>query len=602
MRISPDIKTTLWIFFAALLMLWMFPTAAQTPPADITADSTAPGTAISEVTAPVDDLLSPLELTNDGSLPSDIVLLLDNSGSMKANDPQFLTAKAVTEFINQLDYNTRLAIVIFDQKVKLAFPLTEIDDQSRQKMLNSLKQINYRGLHTNSPDGLERAIYELKLHAREDTERFIIFLTDGIVDTGDKQKDAIGVDWMRKELAADARGNNIRIFGIAFTDGADFKLIQSLAQQTDAAYYRAFTADDIAPVFNKINEAIAEARRKAAEPVVKPLPPPMIVPAPPPAPVIVKITEQPAEENLTTQYMLFGIVGLLIVVIIIVLLRRGGGATDEHHAGIPEVKLIDVYGVSGQKEYTLNTELTLIGRVKGKESDDVSHIVINKKSVSRHHAVIEYRNHAFWLMDQGSGNGTTLNGSAVTEERRLKHGDVICFDDFEFTFTEPELEQSDATVMQASNHQAPANIAFDEDNTAILPREKAPPPPAPPAAAPEPVPPPPAPPAAPPEPAPPPPAPPPSAEEAKEAALADDIAHWDLEAYDGDDENNVDKTIPPGSVEASPDKSDTSDKSDEQSADSDDLIEESDDGFHPAKTMTPDQFERLFSEIDKGKK
>ena len=77
-----------------------------------------------------------------------LMMYWGNSGSMKSNDPQFLTPKAVTEFINQLDYSTRLGIVIFDQKVTLAHPLTEVSEQSRSEMLSSLDKINYKGLYT----------------------------------------------------------------------------------------------------------------------------------------------------------------------------------------------------------------------------------------------------------------------------------------------------------------------------------------------------------------------------------------------------------------------------------------------------------------------
>ncbi|MCW8963963.1 MAG: VWA domain-containing protein, partial [Gammaproteobacteria bacterium] len=317
-----------------------------------------------------ESVLSPAPaISASTAVPSDIVLLLDNSGSMKVNDPKFLTAKAVTQFINQLDHDTRLGIVIFDQKVTLAHPLTQVTDESRTAMLNSLKQINYRGLHTNSPDGLERAIYELKLHAREDTERFIVFLTDGIVDTGDKQKDITKVDWMRKELAADASGHDIKIFGIAFTDGADFQLIQSLAQQTNAEYFRAFTADKIADVFVQIQDRITRARQEALqaelEASMPPPPPPAPVvvepprPAPPPKPIIVQVPEQ-REDNKMTQYMLFGIAGLLVLVLAIVLLRGRSSAPAGHAAKpgavkIPDVQLVDMRGVTDQQSYPLTT-------------------------------------------------------------------------------------------------------------------------------------------------------------------------------------------------------------------------------------------------------
>ncbi len=57
-------------------------------------------------------------------LTKDVVLVLDNSGSMKKNDPDFLVSKAVKEFISQQDENTRVAIVIFDQGVRLPVALT----------------------------------------------------------------------------------------------------------------------------------------------------------------------------------------------------------------------------------------------------------------------------------------------------------------------------------------------------------------------------------------------------------------------------------------------------------------------------------------------
>ena len=74
----------------------------------------------------------------ESHLKKDVILVLDNSGSMKKNDPQFLTKQAVTEFINKLDESTRVAIIIFDQDVRMAVPLTEITSASRQGLLDSL--------------------------------------------------------------------------------------------------------------------------------------------------------------------------------------------------------------------------------------------------------------------------------------------------------------------------------------------------------------------------------------------------------------------------------------------------------------------------------
>ncbi len=198
----------------------------------------------------------------------DVVLLLDNSGSMRQNDPEFLTRRAVTEFLDGLTEHTRIAIVVFDQKVRMAAPLTPITEATRDGLLEKLAIIDYRGRFTNSPAGMERAIYELKRHGRADAEKTVIFMTDGIVDTGDPTRDRELAKWMRESLAAEAAAAGIRIFGIAFTDAADFQLIQTLTFTTGGTYFRAIGADDIGTVFERIDASLqlAEARTLRSRP------------------------------------------------------------------------------------------------------------------------------------------------------------------------------------------------------------------------------------------------------------------------------------------------------------------------------------------------
>ncbi len=204
--------------------------------------------------------------------PKDLVLVLDNSGSMKNNDPDFLTGVAVRRFLDQLDDDSRVAILIFDQQVRLALPLTPLNDSSRKQFLQGLEQVNYKGLHTDSPAAIERAIYELKVNGRPAADRSIVFMTDGIVDTGNQAMDAEKSAWLRDDLASEAADEKIRIFGIAFTDNADFMLIQSLSQRTSGEYFRAYGADDIENVFGRIRVALAGDRVAAGAAAADDLP------------------------------------------------------------------------------------------------------------------------------------------------------------------------------------------------------------------------------------------------------------------------------------------------------------------------------------------
>src|ERR671915_910111 len=95
--------------------------------------------------------------------PKDIMLVLDNSGSMKKNDPQFLMRKMVSAFADGLAPDSRLGLVLFDERVHRVLGLTAVDAPDFKDMIGaSLKRLDYSGKLTDIPAGVERAIYELQ--------------------------------------------------------------------------------------------------------------------------------------------------------------------------------------------------------------------------------------------------------------------------------------------------------------------------------------------------------------------------------------------------------------------------------------------------------
>ena len=387
----------------------------------------------------------------------DVMLVLDNSGSMKKNDPDFLTGKAVQEFIRQQDENTRVGIVIFDQTVRLPVSLTDASLANRENILDSIEAINYKGLFTDSPAGMERAIYELKNNGHDNAMKSIIFMTDGIVDTGDPEQDLEKSKWLREDLASDAADNEIKIFGIAFTDEADFQLIQSIAQKTEGEYYRALRAEDLHNVFAQINTIIN------IPPQPKPVPETVSVPvtesvqsapvqtAPPPASVIIEVPAQTMgqEERIRSIIIIAAIIILTITLsgILILLVRRNRELEDVENNFVQEAYINDLQGNTDRQTYKLGTKPTMFGRIAGKDTDHLDYIVVNQSTIGRRHALIEYKDYSFWIIDQGSINGTFINGKAVDSEVRLKHGDRILLHKCEFEFIIPEMEDSGMTVV-----------------------------------------------------------------------------------------------------------------------------------------------------------
>lgn len=440
--------------------------------------------------------------------PRDVILVLDNSGSMKANDPGFLLKRAVSNFVTDLDGDTHLGIVMFAEKVDYAVPLAALDADTRAKVDATVNGIDYRGKLTNSPAAIERAIYELKTTARPDAAKVVLFMTDGIVDTGNPAADTEKANWLRTELAADAAESGIKVFGIAFTDNADFFLIQSIAQKTGGEYFRALKPEDLNGVFGTVQERIAASTEAPAAPVA-----PVETPAPAPAAPAVAATpagdclstmpaeeragiaEAAAEAGLSAEELCeqmqqaptgaaivvpapaaeedkalglaiiagAGALLLLVVIAVVVLLRRRGGtevkparpaaaraaasvAAVNEPPAVPEAFLKDLSGAAEEPAVQLTEKPLIVGRVAGSDPAHLDYFVVNKATVGRRHAMIKFRDYGFWISDQGSVNGTFLNGDRIENERQLKHGDRIKFHKFEFEFSMPEMDDGGRTL------------------------------------------------------------------------------------------------------------------------------------------------------------
>lgn len=397
----------------------------------------------------------------------DLVFVIDNSGSMKKNDPDFITPEVVKAFVAQLPELARVGIVLFDEKTRLLNPLTKLSDSlAQQQIISSMGKIDYKGRFTNSPLGIERAIYELKTNGRKDARKGIVFITDGIVDTGSKRKDQELTQWLRQELTAESKDLGIRIFGIAFTEAADFLLIQALAKRTDGEYYRTYDASKISDVLNQI-QANLTPPRKSPSPLAKlpllPEPPEEAIPETT-QPVSVSITPSPPELdvkrpeaprtkfldylNIILLLILFTLIGVLAFFYIRSNRRKiGFPQPSQPRLQLPEAHLQDIGKVigDGSAVIPLNKVKMAIGR--NKKND----IVIKQPTMSGFHATIEFKHVAFYLEDQRSTNGTRLNGRKLKPNVpvRLKSGDQITFSRFKFKFNIPSQIPFGDTVMLA---------------------------------------------------------------------------------------------------------------------------------------------------------
>jgi len=312
-----------------------------------------------------------LVTANVYALPArlDVLFVLDNSGTMKSNDPEFMTRRSVLRLTKAFTQDTRVGVVVFDVKADLAMPLTSVANPDFENELkNSLRRLGYTGKYTNIPIAIERAVYDLKLHGRKDAEKVVIFMTDGFIDSGDAKKDIGLATWLKEDLTLEAKNAGIRIFSLAFTEEADFELIQTLSVKTGGGYYRAGKMEDLEKVFDAIQQAIL-------------LPP-------------VK-TQSLVEKDGLLMELIGGTFAIIIISgIAVISLRVKGNKKDinpnsNNQPKLPEAMLLDVECISGKNEILLTKKEITIGRTVDGVKPSVD-IAIPQNTISALHASIEY--------------------------------------------------------------------------------------------------------------------------------------------------------------------------------------------------------------------
>lgn len=87
--------------------------------------------------------------------------------------------------------------------------------------------------------------------------------------------------------------------------------------------------------------------------------------------------------------------------------------------------------------------------------DKSNAIVVSDQKVSRHHAKLTPIDNTFIIYDQGSANGTYVNGVLIAQPTRLHHKDKIRIGDASFLFTTIEPEATIYDPSPASPSVAP---------------------------------------------------------------------------------------------------------------------------------------------------
>ena len=134
--------------------------------------------------------------------------------------------------------------------------------------------------------------------------------------------------------------------------------------------------------------------------------------------------------------LVFGVCTVLTVITFRQFNRHQNDYSDDSTRREPEAILIDTGSSTSTTRYKISDKPVMIGRVEANDSDIYDSVVVPDVTVGRRHAVIEYDDGVFWLEDQGSVNGSFVNGHRIEAKHRLREGDIIKIHKFSFQFVE----------------------------------------------------------------------------------------------------------------------------------------------------------------------
>lgn len=179
----------------------------------------------------------------------DIVLVIDNSGSMKDTDPNQDRYTAAKNLINRMDEDNRVSVMLFDHATTLLQPFTRVKNQEAKDEI--IAEID--SLETN--DGgtdISLALEDTMTHIQEshDARRsaMVIMLSDGFSETDHAR---VLAEYKQQQIAVNTIG-----LSLVYKDGA--QLLQTIAAETGGQYYDVQNAADLSFVFQKIYDDVGD--------------------------------------------------------------------------------------------------------------------------------------------------------------------------------------------------------------------------------------------------------------------------------------------------------------------------------------------------------
>ncbi|MBI3327950.1 MAG: VWA domain-containing protein, partial [Nitrospinae bacterium] len=173
---------------------------------------------------------------------------MDDSGSMRKTDPLNLRLSALALLIRLLRDDDAVGIVKFDEGAQVVVPLDPIGaEKDRRALYKADTAFSARGAYTNIYTGLKTALQEMQQRARDNTEKAVVLISDGLMDvnpaSGVSNEDVLRA--LHSALLPEYKEARVKIITLALSPAADRSLLLAIAAVTDGRYFYTPKAEDL---------------------------------------------------------------------------------------------------------------------------------------------------------------------------------------------------------------------------------------------------------------------------------------------------------------------------------------------------------------------
>ncbi|MFP4581266.1 MAG: VWA domain-containing protein [Candidatus Sumerlaeia bacterium] len=191
----------------------------------------------------------------------DLILLMDESGSMLKTDPRGHRKDAANLFLRLCDDSHVVGAMGFATDVRVLSEPMPVSPSNRDFLVRQIEMIKSRGLFTDIEKGLELALRELPRRSPDSRRRAVLLMTDGEVDLsdGDDSREILtSIANIRGSVVSRYQQEGVELYCVAFSSGADLKLLNYIAEATGGMCVQGTRDDELQRLFLRLFEEISQ--------------------------------------------------------------------------------------------------------------------------------------------------------------------------------------------------------------------------------------------------------------------------------------------------------------------------------------------------------